>query len=56
MKYWVNPPHGDQYGFPKVWDKGQQPDWEKWIVSQGYPSCLLNKITSVQMWPAKDRT
>ena len=53
MKYWVDPPDGWKYGFPKLWDKEAQPDWEKWILQQGYPSEMLHDTSWVRMWPAE---
>lgn len=43
-KVYVDPPSGWQYNFPKIWDKEQYPDFEKWLVDNGYPQSLINKL------------
>ena len=53
MKYWVDPPDGWRYGFPKVWDKQAEPDWEKWLVKNGFPAAELGNLAWVRMWAAE---
>lgn len=52
MKYWVDPPEGHRYGFPKVWDDEVDGDWETWVVDQGYPVTDLIKYS--RMWEYKE--
>jgi hypothetical protein len=54
MKHWVDPPEGWKYGFPKIWDKSKDSDWETWLTKNGYPRDLINQIPYVRMWKAKD--
>ena len=53
-KEWVDPPEGYLYGFPKIWDKSKDPDWEKWLVKEGYPRHLVDEIPYVRMWPVNE--
>ena len=43
MKLWIDPPSGWKYGFPKVWDKELHPDFNAWIIAEGYPLQDLRK-------------
>lgn len=52
MKYWVDPPEGWRYGFPKVWDKEAHPDWEAWLKQAGYPADQIAELPYVRMWQA----
>jgi hypothetical protein len=38
--YYVDPPEGWRYGFPKVYDPAKDGDMTKWMISQGYPKKL----------------
>ena len=42
-KLWIDPPAGWRYGFPKVWDQAEQPDFYKWLLSSGYPQHMLDE-------------
>lgn len=48
MKYWVDPPEGWRWGFPKVWDEETDGDMETWLVEQGYP--LTDMIMHTRCW------
>lgn len=48
MKYYVDPPEGWRWGFPKVWDEEVDGDMHTWIVDQGYPVTDLIKWS--RMW------
>lgn len=52
MKWYVDPPEGWRFGFPKVWDDETDGDWETWIVDQGYPVTDLIKYS--RMWEYKE--
>lgn len=57
MKVWVDPPSGWKYGFPKVWDKVLHPDFNAWIISEGYPQSLkdyLGKHFYVRQWQVEE--
>ena len=57
MKVWIDPPGGWKYGFPKVWDQELNPDFNKWIIDEGYPWGLkesFGPIFYVRQWPADD--
>lgn len=43
-KVYVDPPHGKQYNFPKIWDKDEFPNMEKWLVDNGYPQSMIDKL------------
>lgn len=56
-KVYCDPPHGWQYGFPKVWDKDKHPDLNKWLVSSGYPQSVIDKLGDrfyCRFWDAGD--
>jgi len=53
--YWVDPPSGWLYDFPKKWDGVG--DLDEWIISQGYSKKLMKqhgKYFYVRMWEATD--
>ena len=37
MKYYVDPPSGYKYGFPKVFDTEVDGVMREWLIEQGYP-------------------
>jgi hypothetical protein len=39
----VDPAEGWRYGFPKVWNKKQDPDIHAWLLKEGYPQRLIDK-------------
>jgi hypothetical protein len=43
-KVYVDPPSGWQYNFPKIWDKEKYPDFNQWLVDNGYPKSLIEKL------------
>lgn len=43
IKHYVDPPGGWRYGFPKVWDKKENPDFYAWLVKEGYPQEEIDK-------------
>ena len=54
-KVWVDPPSGWRYGFPKVWDKVEHPDFKTWLFSEGYPEQEYEKFNGdyIRYWEAK---
>lgn len=44
MKYYVDPPSGWKYGFPKVWDSEKDKPVEEWLVEQGYPKKIVDEF------------
>lgn len=58
MKYWIDPPSGWQYGFPKMWDSEKDSrDVLAWIVENGYPQKLIDKLGDnfyTRQWRADD--
>lgn len=52
-KYWVDPPNGHLWGFPKVYD-GEQ-DAVEWLVANGYPAKEAEWAHKyVRMWEWKE--
>ena len=54
---WVDVPSGWKYGFPKIYDKEQNPDMRKWLVDNGYPQSILDEFPqglTYRMWEASD--
>lgn len=54
-KYWVDPPQGYLYGFPKVYDAEVDPPMPEWLVANGYPSRDVNeRWFMVRSWNVQD--
>ena len=51
-KYWVDPPSGWMYGFPKIWDSEVDPLMSIWIFEQGYPQGEM--LGYIRVWPAEE--
>lgn len=51
-KYWVDPPEGHMFGFPKVWDSETDPEFEQWLVNCGYEN--LEMANYSRMWEYKE--
>lgn len=41
-KMWCDPPSGWKFGFPKIYDRNEHPDFYKWIVEEGYPQSEID--------------
>ena len=41
--YWVDPPSGHRYGFPKLYDPAADGDMTAWMIANGYPERLANQ-------------
>ena len=57
MRYWIDPPEGWRWGFPRVWDSEVYPDAIEWIIQCGYPRNLVAEYGShfhVRQWIAGD--
>ena len=57
MKVWVDPPSGWRYGFPKVWDQALNPDFNAWLIAEGYPWNVKESYGQYfycRQWPADD--
>jgi hypothetical protein len=52
MKYWVDPPSGWMYGFPKVWDEDMDGPLPTWLGKEGYP--YDEELPYVRMWPYEE--
>jgi hypothetical protein len=54
-KLWVDPPAGWRYGFPRVWDKSEHPDLERWLIDKGYPESDAEfAMRYLRTWEAND--
>jgi len=40
----VDIPSGHRYGFPKPYDKEKHPDFNAWLVSEGYPQKEIDNL------------
>ena len=49
MRYWVDPPSGWKYGFPKIWDTDNDPPMKEWLALNGYPDV---DVPWVRTWVA----
>jgi hypothetical protein len=41
--YWVDPPSGWRYGFPRLYDPAADGDMTAWMIANGYPERLANQ-------------
>jgi hypothetical protein len=41
--YWVDPPAGNRYGFPRLYDPATDGDMTAWMIANGYPERLANQ-------------
>jgi hypothetical protein len=41
--YWVDPPSGHRYGFPRLYDPAKDGDMRQWMIANGYPERLANQ-------------
>ena len=51
MRYWIDPPSGWKYGFPKIWDSINDPPVREWLSTQGYPE---PQTAWIRTWSAED--
>jgi hypothetical protein len=43
-RQWCDPPSGWRYGFPKIWDPVQEPNYTEWLVKEGYPRQEIDRL------------
>ena len=41
--YWVDPPSGWRYGFPRLYDPATDGDMVEWMIANGYPETLARQ-------------
>jgi hypothetical protein len=41
--YWVDPPSGHRYGFPRLYDPAKDGDMTAWMIRHGYPERLADQ-------------
>jgi hypothetical protein len=41
--YYVDPPGGWRYGFPKLYDPAKDGDMVEWMIANGYPETLARQ-------------
>ena len=41
--YWVDPPSGWRYGFPRLYDPASDGDMTEWLIRNGYPEKLARQ-------------
>ena len=41
--YWVDPPSGHRYGFPRLYDPASDGDMTEWMIRNGYPERLARQ-------------
>ena len=41
--YWVDPPEGWRYGFPRLYDPAADGDMTEWMIRNGYPEQLARQ-------------
>ena len=50
---WVDPPSGWKYGFPKVYDRVNDPPMKEWLLANGLPEHLA-KVDWVRCWGVEE--
>jgi len=59
MKYWIDPPSGWRYGFPKIYDSDCGINLMEWLVEEGYPQKEIDYIGRLfycRQWSAEDES
>jgi hypothetical protein len=52
-KYYVDPPAGWKYGFPKIYEPKHGETMEEWLVDNGYPESEVEfGARWLRMWEA----
>lgn len=51
MRYWIDPPSGYLYGFPKIWDSINDPPLPEWLAANGYEDVPTKWVRT---WSAED--
>jgi hypothetical protein len=55
MKYYIDPPSGWRYGFPKVYDETKDGTIEEFLIKNGYPKKDIEfAVKYTRYWKAKD--
>jgi len=52
--YWVDPPSGWRYGFPRLYDPAADGDMTEWMIAQGYPEQLARQGLACTFTAADD--
>lgn len=58
MKYYVDPPSGWKYGFPKVFDTEIDGVMREWMIKEGYPQFEIDACGDyffVRQWAYEDK-
>lgn len=56
LPYWVDPPSGWRYGFPKLYDPAKDGPMREWLVKSGYPKALADKNLPCTFTAATEET
>ena len=53
--YWIDPPSGWAYGFPKIYNARLDGSINDWLLYNGYPDTYINEDWfHVRMWNATE--
>lgn len=52
--YWVDPPSGWRYGFPRLYDPTKDGDMTQWMIAKGYPEKLARQDLDCTFTAAND--
>jgi hypothetical protein len=52
--YYVDPPEGWRWGFPKLYDPAKDGDMRAWMVRHGYPQILADQGLACTFTAAED--
>jgi hypothetical protein len=52
--YWVDPPEGWRWGFPKLYDPATDGDMRAWMVANGYPQRMADQGLACTFTAAED--
>lgn len=52
--FWVDPPQGWRYGFPRLYDRAYDGDMTEWMIANGYPEKLARQNLPCTFTAAND--
>jgi hypothetical protein len=56
-RYWIDPPEGWRYGFPKIYPNDGKKNVYEWLVENGYPQekiDYLGRLFFTRSWEVED--
>lgn len=55
IPYYVDPPGGWKYGFPRIYDPCENPNFRQWLIDCGYPEKDVDfAMKYIRVWVPED--